>query len=250
MRLSPSPNHDERRTATVDMVVIHYTEMASAEAAVSWLCNPASKVSAHYLVSADGTVVAMVDETRRAWHAGVSGWDGATDINSRSIGIELDSPGHAPDPPQFPEAQIAALLDLLTGIRTRWPIPPRNVVAHSDVAPLRKIDPGERFPWARLAAAGHALHVDPRQGEGEYDACALRETLARAGYALPPSGGIDALFDATVIAFHRRFMPRRVTAAADADTLATALAFAAAVEADRRRFPPAPPAGTPSMWPE
>jgi len=221
------------------MVVIHYTEMASAELAIGWLCNPASRVSAHYLVAADGTVTAMVEESRRAWHAGVSGWDGTSDVNSRSIGIELDSPGHAPSPPTFPDAQIAALIDLLDGVRSRWPVPPRNVVAHSDVAPLRKIDPGELFPWACLAEAGHAIHVPPQPGSGGIDVFALRIALASAGYFLPLSmdgnGVKDALLEATVTAFHRRFLPNRVGAPADAATLATARAFAAAVDADRRR---------------
>jgi len=234
----PSPNHDARREAgRVDMIVLHYTEMASAKAAVSWLCDPASRVSAHYLVAADGAIVAMVDEERRAWHAGVSAWDGSSDVNSRSIGIELDSPGHAPEAPAFPDAQIVALLDLLAGIRTRWPVPRRGVVAHSDVAPLRKKDPGEGFPWRRLARAGHALHVPPGRGRGAVATGALRGALAACGYGIPSAGGPDELLDATVTAFHRRHMPDRVGSSANADTLATAEALARAVAEDRRLHP-------------
>jgi N-acetylmuramoyl-L-alanine amidase len=234
MRRVPSPNHDARRTeGPPDIVVLHYTEMKDADAAVRWLCNPASKVSAHYLVSAAGEVVAMVDEERRAWHAGVAGWDGTGDVNSRSIGIELDSAGHAPDPPIFPETQVAALVDLLEGIRTRWPVPARNVIAHSDVAPLRKRDPGERFPWRRLAEAGHALFVPPQLRHGAADEAALKAALATCGYAVPAEGTDAATLSAIVTAFHRRFMPDRVGQAADGATVATAEAAAAATEADR-----------------
>ncbi|MBJ3776685.1 N-acetylmuramoyl-L-alanine amidase [Acuticoccus sp. 2012] len=231
MRQVPSPNHNGRGEGVrPDIVVIHYTDMTDAESAVRWLCNPASKVSCHYLIGADGALVQMVEETRRAWHAGVSAWDGTGDINSRSIGIELDSPGHRPDAPCFPQAQMASLLALLDGIRSRWPVPRRNVVGHSDIAPERKIDPGERFPWADLAAAGHALHVAPAAAE-PFQSPALRAELAAGGYAVPPQDG--PAMDALVAAFHRRHLPERVGAPADGVTLATARAFAAAVAADR-----------------
>jgi N-acetylmuramoyl-L-alanine amidase len=223
----PSPNHDARSVAAPDIVVLHYTDMASADAAVAWLCNPASKVSAHYLVTAGGEVVQMVDEERRAWHAGASGWDGTRDINHRSIGIELDNPGHRPHPPTFPGAQIDSLLRLLDGIRARWPVPPRNVVAHSDIAPTRKIDPGEAFPWRRLAAAGHALHVEPA-APVPFNGPSFASALARSGYFLDPDW-----MDALGTAFHRRHLPALVHVRPNGASLATALALAAATDADR-----------------
>ncbi|WP_108659834.1 N-acetylmuramoyl-L-alanine amidase [Acuticoccus kandeliae] len=227
----PSPNTNERAGGIApDIVVIHYTEMVSAKAAVDWLCNPVSKVSCHYLIGMDGDLVQMVDEDRRAWHAGISGWDGTRDINSRSIGIELDSPGHQPDAPEFPEAQLAALFALLGGIRTRWAIPKRNIVAHSDIAPARKIDPGERFPWARLAAEGHAIHVPEPAAPLAYDEAALKRALADGGYLVEEEAD---RFPILVRGFHRRHLPRRVETPADGLTLAAATAFAAAVAAER-----------------
>jgi N-acetylmuramoyl-L-alanine amidase len=234
VRRVPSPNHDARRGILApDIIVLHYTEMDGADAAVRWLTDPASRVSAHYLVAADGAVVHMVPEERRAWHAGVSGWDGSADINSRSIGIELDSPGHRPDPPVFPERQIASLLALLADLRRRWPIAPRNVVAHSDVAPERKIDPGERFPWDRLAAAGHVLAVDPQPPAPSAGTAAVRAALAACGYAIGADGPDDAAYRAVVQAFHRRWLPGKLGQPADGATLATARALARRVAADR-----------------
>ena len=152
----PSPNHDERAAGKpVDILLLHYTGMRSAEGALKWLTDPASKVSSHYFVDEDGRAVALVDEDRRAWHAGKSFWAGETDINSRSIGIEIANPGHEFGYRPFPEAQIEAVIALCRDILARHPIPPERVLAHSDVAPARKQDPGEFFPWARLAAAGH-----------------------------------------------------------------------------------------------
>ncbi|MCF3935795.1 N-acetylmuramoyl-L-alanine amidase [Acuticoccus sp. M5D2P5] len=226
-----SPNHNARPEGTrPDIIVIHYTDMASADAAARWLCNPASKVSCHYLIEAGGRLVQMVEEERRAWHAGLSFWDGTDDINSRSIGIELDNPGHRPDAPTFPDAQIEALIDLVAQIRGRWPVPKRNVVAHSDIAPMRKIDPGERFPWRTLALAGHALYVPPPETPATYDEAALKATLREAGYGVEDD---EAAFAALVRAFHRRHLPERVEAPADGWTLAAARAFAEAVRAER-----------------
>jgi N-acetylmuramoyl-L-alanine amidase len=209
------------------VVVLHYTDMASADAAVAWLCNPVSRVSCHYLITADGEVVQMVDEECRAWHAGVSGWDGTRDINHRSVGIELDNPGHRPDAPTFPDAQIAALLRLLDGIRSRWPVPARNVVAHSDIAPTRKIDPGERFPWRRLADAGHALFVEPAASV-PFSRTAFLDAIGRAGYFTDPEWE-----EALGTAFHRRHLPQRVGEAPDDVSLGTAFALAALTERDR-----------------
>lgn len=232
MRLVPSPNHDERQAAP-DIVVLHYTDMASAEGAVAWLCNPVSKVSSHYLITAAGEVVQMVDEERRAWHAGASGWDGTRDINHRSIGIELDNPGHRPTAPTFPAAQIDALLRLLDGIRSRWRVPARNVVAHSDVAPTRKIDPGEAFPWRRLAEAGHALAVDPAAATA-FERPAFLAALARSGYCIDPHWE-----EALGTAFHRRHLPVKVALPPDEESLGTALALAIRTDEDRTAFPDA-----------
>ncbi len=154
----PSPNHDARPAGgAVDILVLHYTGMKTADEALARLCDPAAKVSAHYTIGRDGRVFAHVPEDRRAWHAGVSFWAGETNVNARSIGIELVNPGHEFGYAPFPEAQIASLIDLAHGIVTRHPIPPRRVLGHSDVAPARKMDPGELFPWRHLAEFGIGL---------------------------------------------------------------------------------------------
>ncbi len=154
----PSANFDARpEGAAVDILVVHYTGMETAEAALDRLMDPAAKVSAHYLIDEDGTLYRLVEEDRRAWHAGVASWRGATDVNARSIGIELVNPGHEFGYRPFPEAQTGALIDLAADIVARHRIPARNVVGHADVAPRRKMDPGELFDWPRLAAAGIGL---------------------------------------------------------------------------------------------
>ncbi|WP_372885417.1 N-acetylmuramoyl-L-alanine amidase [Shimia sp.] len=151
IRSAPSASFGPRRDGvTPDMIVLHYTAMTSAEAALARLCDPAVEVSAHYLIGEDGTVWQMVAEAMRAWHAGAGCWGAVTDVNSRSIGIELANCGDHP----FPEPQMAALERLLAGIRTRWPIVPERIIGHSDMAPGRKIDPGPRFDWRRLARQG------------------------------------------------------------------------------------------------
>ena len=170
----PSPNHDDRGGAVVDMLVIHYTGMASADAALARLCDPVAKVSAHYTIDEDGTVYAMVPEARRAWHAGASCWAGARDINARSIGIELVNPGHEFGYRAFAPAQIAALITLCQGIVTRHAIPAWRVLGHSDVAPMRKDDPGELFPWETLAKAGIGLWPVPGEDPGVLRALLLR----------------------------------------------------------------------------
>ena len=217
IRQVPSANNNARDRA-VDTLVIHYTGMT--QGAIDWLCNPASQVSAHYLIDEDGGVVQMVAEERRAWHAGVSSWRGNTDVNGRSVGIELANPGHEFGYRAFPEAQIAALIELAQGIVARHGITAGNVVGHSDVAPARKIDPGELFPWPRLAAAG--LGVWPRDAEvaaagaGDLDAA-----LTAIGY------GLDAAPRRDVIsAFQRRFRPTDFRGVADDETLAIAGAVA------------------------
>jgi N-acetylmuramoyl-L-alanine amidase len=190
----PSPNHDERN-APIDMLVLHYTGMTSAQAALSRLTDPAAKVSAHYTIDEDGTIYAHVPEVRRAWHAGVSHWAGATDINARSIGIEIVNPGHEFGYRPFPEDQIAALTTLCHSILVRHSIPSARVLGHSDVAPARKDDPGEYFPWARLAKAGIGLWPERKASNLEASA------LARFGY------DPDAPLDKVIIAFQRHFRP-------------------------------------------
>lgn len=205
----PSPNHDDRGGADVDILLIHYTGMTSAAAALERLCDPAARVSAHYAIDEDGTVYAMVPETRRAWHAGIAYWAGARDINARSIGIELVNPGHEFGYRAFPEAQIDALTQLCGEILQRHAIAPGRVLGHSDVAPARKDDPGELFPWARLAAAEIGLW--PLLGE-DPGAAMVPSLLARFGY------DPDAPLEKAVRAFQRHFRPSRVDGMADRET--------------------------------
>jgi N-acetylmuramoyl-L-alanine amidase len=154
----PSPNFGSRRDgAHPTLIVLHYTGMGSHAAALARLCDPLAEVSAHYLIGMDGAVVPLVDEIHRAWHAGAGAWGAVTDVNSQSIGIELDNPGQMP----FAERQMAALEALLAGVLARWSIPPQHVIAHSDMAPQRKCDPGPRFDWRRLALMGLSVWPDP-----------------------------------------------------------------------------------------
>ena len=162
---APSPNHDAR-TSPPDMIVLHYTGMQSGEAALARLRDPEAKVSAHYLIEEDGRVFALVDEARRAWHAGVSFWKGQRDVNAASIGIELVNPGHEWGYRAFPPAQMDALTGLLDAVRSRWEIENNRILGHSDVAPDRKQDPGELFDWAALARDGHGLWVEPPPSPG------------------------------------------------------------------------------------
>lgn len=194
----------------VDMLVIHYTGMSTAAAALARLCDPAAKVGAHYVIDEDGTVHALIDEAMRAWHAGEAFWRGETDINGRSIGIELINPGHEFGYRPFPEAQMAALIALAREIISRHPIPSANVVGHSDVAPRRKTDPGELFDWPRLAAAGIGrwpIGAAERNAAG--DAARL---LAAVGYET-----VD--LEKTVAAFQRHFRPARIDGTLDGETL-------------------------------
>jgi len=222
----PSPNHGERRGGgPIDILVLHYTGMTSAEAALDLLCTPAAQVSAHWLIDEAGTVYRMVDEERRAWHAGVGHWRGVGDVNSRSIGIELANPGHDWGYRDFAAPQIAALVALCGGIIARNPIPPRNVVAHSDIAPTRKLDPGERFPWARLAAAG--IGMWPEDGATPLAAEAVLPGLARWGY------GVEGVPQETLVAaFQRHFRPSLVDGVADRETRARLAALLGRVAAD------------------
>lgn len=230
MNTRHSPNFDARPAGRgVDMLVFHYTGMASAIDALDRLCDPTARVSAHYVIDEDGAVTVLVAETERAWHAGVACWRGNEDVNGASIGVELVNPGHAFGYRPFPEAQMAACEVLGADILSRWPIPARNVVGHSDVATGRKSDPGELFDWARLAAAGIGLwperhpvagEVGLRLGPGD-DGGAVRDlqgALAEYGYDLSLDGTYGKQMEAVVTAFQRHFRPRRVDGHADPET--------------------------------
>ncbi len=200
----PSPNHDERRSA-IDMLVLHYTGMQTGAAAIARLCDPASKVSAHYVVEDDGRIFRLVPEQRRAWHAGVSHWQGQNGVNDVSIGIEIVNPGHEWGYRPFPDLQINALLLLVQEICRRWNIQKTRVIGHADVAPGRKDDPGELFPWQRLADKGLSIApADPRKIASnpvpDHQAC-LR-MLREIGYALDSNQ-----HTAATLAFQRHFFP-------------------------------------------
>lgn len=216
----PSPNHGPRSGAgTIDMLILHYTGMKSAKEALDRLCDPAARVSAHYLVEEDGTVWRLVAEDRRAWHAGVACWAGRRDINGASIGIELVNPGHEFGYRPFPEPQMAALERLCRDILRRHPIPPRHVLGHSDVAPQRKMDPGELFDWPRLARAGIGLWPEPSaESASAAGVSALQAQLAAIGYEVPRSGALDADTAAVIAAFQRHFRPARCDGVPDAET--------------------------------
>ncbi|MEX0808562.1 MAG: N-acetylmuramoyl-L-alanine amidase [Dongiaceae bacterium] len=203
----PSPNHDER-PMPVDILLLHYTGMTEARAALDRLCDPVARVSAHYLIEEDGTLWQLVEEDRRAWHAGVSHWAGATDINARSIGIELQNPGHEFGYRAFPGLQMQALIGLAQGILQRHSIPAWRVIGHSDVAPTRKEDPGELFDWQLLAEAGIGLW--PTLGHEAPDAD-WRMLLAAYGYDLADPA-------AALVAFQRHFHPDALGAAAGHET--------------------------------
>ncbi len=226
---APSPNFDARR-GPPDMVVIHYTGMPTAAEALARLTDGTgtARVSSHYLIDEDGTIHRLVSEERRAWHAGKSFWKGETDCNAVSIGIELVNPGHEFGYRPFPDAQIGALIALLGEIRERWTVPNGRIIGHSDVAPARKEDPGELFPWKRLAEAGHGLWVEPAPAPGEplkvgdegVGVFALQAGLHRLGYNNPPSGQFDEDTRLNVVAFQRHWRPERFDGVADGETRA------------------------------
>lgn len=234
-----SPNFDARR-APPDMIVLHYTGMKTGPEALARLRDPAAKVSAHWLVEEDGRVFALVDEARLAWHAGVSSWRGETDVNARSIGVEIVNPGHEFGYRPFPPGQIAAVIALLHGIRERWTVDDSLILGHSDVAPRRKQDPGELFPWAALAAAGHGLWVEPPPAPGPalgvgdegLAVRVLRGALGRLGYAVAADGAYDDDLALVVTAFQRHWRPATVDGVADGETRARLMALVR-LQADR-----------------
>lgn len=213
----PSPNFGERRNGAVpDLVVLHYTGMASCDAALDRLCDPSAEVSAHYLIREDGEVLELVPEEARAWHAGAGSWGGREDVNSHSIGIEIANTGDAP----FTARQMAALEPLLAGVLARWRIAPQRVIAHSDMAPARKSDPGPRFDWRALARVGLSVWPEARAEPPEVEG--FLTALRRFGYP-------DAPLDQLLRAFRLRFRPWAQGALA-AEDMGAALDLA-------RRFP-------------
>ena len=209
----PSPNQDDRPPDTpIDTLVLHYTGMPTAQDAIDRLRDPAARVSSHYVVEEDGTVWRLVGEGRRAWHAGVSHWRGRTVLNDCSIGVEIVNPGHDWGYSDFPALQMAAVCDLCLGVLARNPIPARNVVAHSDVAPDRKRDPGELFDWQGLAENGVGLW--PGNPDADQDADDARSMLDAIGYRT------DLPLDIVLRAFQLHWWPESVTGLADRGTLA------------------------------
>lgn len=229
--VAPSPNHGPRQDGRApDAIVLHYTGMESEDAALKRLCDPASEVSCHYFIRENGDVLQLVPESCRAWHAGVSSWAGETDMNSASIGIEIANGGHDFGLPPYPKAQIAALIALCRDIVGRRKISAHRILAHSDIAPLRKRDPGEHFPWGALAKAGIVPSVMPKPcgndapleiGARGNSVAALQRLLANYGYDIRVDGIYGKKTEAVVAAFQRRFRPERIDGKADFSTLAT-----------------------------
>ena len=231
--VSPSPNLDERADGRPpDMILLHYTGMATGEAALQRLTTRESKVSSHYVVFEDGRIVQCVPEAKRAWHAGVSSWAGETDINSRSIGIEIVNPGHEFGYRDFPLRQVAAVISLCKSIVTRrGPISGDRVLGHSDVAPARKQDPGEKFPWELLSESGIGHWVRAAQlnlegttlhpGDRGEAVTRMQRNLRNYGYGIIDTGHYGETTGHVVTAFQRHFRPARVDGIADPSTLLT-----------------------------
>jgi N-acetylmuramoyl-L-alanine amidase len=237
--IRPSPNFGTRKDGkAISAIVLHYTGMVSGKAAEDWLCNDDSEVSSHYLVHEDGHIVQMVAEADRAWHAGKSYWKGEHDLNSISVGIEIVNPGHVLGYRAFPTRQINAVIRLCRGVILRHQIAPNMVLAHSDIAPGRKIDPGELFPWDRLAAngMGHYVEAQPIRG-GRFFALgdkgqpveALQSMLALFGFDMPVNGVFDTLTQKNVTAFQRHHRREKIDGIADASTIKTLHALLACV---------------------
>ncbi|TNE35959.1 MAG: N-acetylmuramoyl-L-alanine amidase [Alphaproteobacteria bacterium] len=234
---SLSPNFDARPEGQeVDILLMHYTGMRSGEAALERMCSAQAKVSAHYMVEEDGRVFQLVEEKDRAWHAGVASWAGASDINARSIGIEIVNPGHEFGYRAFPEVQIAAVVELARGILSRHRVPAHRVLGHSDVAPSRKEDPGELFPWGELAQAGVGWFLDLTEtgetapsglslgdrGEAVSD---LQKRFRAFGYGIDITGEFDLLTEAVCRAFQRHYCPAQLSGVADAKTQGVLAAY-------------------------
>ena len=230
-RFQPSPNFGERAAGSeIKIILLHYTGMSEAQKACDWLCNEESEVSSHYLIDESGSIVQMVDEAERAWHAGVSSWHDDEDINSTSIGIEIQNVGHSMGYPDFPRSQMIAVAALCKDLAKRHSIIGRNLLAHSDVAPGRKIDPGEKFDWAYLHAQGVGHWVEPEPitggtflqlGDAGDAVMALQAMLKLYGYGIEVNGSFDARTKIVVEAFQRHFRTALVDGVADQSTVAT-----------------------------
>lgn len=226
-----SPNFGERKDRRrPDTIILHYTGMASGQSAEDWLCDPDSQVSSHYLVHEDGRIVQMVRESDRAWHAGKSFWAGERDLNSRSIGIEIANRGHQLGYDDFPDIQVKAVIRLCKGVIKRHGISGERVLAHSDIAPGRKVDPGEKFPWQKLGEKGIGLYVTPTPiaggrflspGDEGQPVEALQSMLALYGYEVPVTGVYDSATERDIKAFQLHFRPERVDGIADFSTIDT-----------------------------
>jgi N-acetylmuramoyl-L-alanine amidase len=230
--VDPSPNHGERKDGRrPDMIVLHYTGMRHADSALELLKAAGSDVSAHYFVFEDGRIIQLVQESRRAWHAGKSFWAGESDINSCSIGIEIVNPGHDHGYPPFPKRQIAAVTALCRSILTRHTVPPMRVLAHSDIAPARKQDPGEKFPWRTLfdSGVGHWVKSAPimdfgqtlRPGDRSNAVATMQKLLGEYGYGIEVNSEYDSATRDVVAAFQRHFRPERIDGVFDASTRST-----------------------------
>ncbi|MDX9689372.1 MAG: N-acetylmuramoyl-L-alanine amidase [Proteobacteria bacterium] len=199
---APSPNHNERKS-TIRYVVLHYTDMVDTPTALKRLCDPLAEVSCHYLISRQGEIYRLVDESQRAWHAGISYWKGEQDINSSSIGIELENPGHTNGYIPFTPEQIGSLIALLKDIMARHTMPPENLLAHSDIAPDRKIDPGIYFPWKNLATEEIGYWPEATAGTTALSENEIQQALTIIGYN-------PATTQASLAAFQRRFAPEEL----------------------------------------
>jgi len=230
----PSPNFSQRPPGfDIDILLLHYTGMETAESGIEWLCDPESKVSSHYVIDEDGTTYCLVPEDATAWHAGVSCWGGKIGMNQRSVGIELVNPGHEHGYRDFPEAQMNALEELALGILDRHPIPKRQVLGHSDVSPMRKEDPGELFDWRGLAEKGVGLW--PTQTEMEPVPGTVKDVqvaMRNIGYCIPVNGDDDEIYRTILSAFQRHYRPKRVDGKADKETRTMLAAVQIAVQAD------------------
>lgn len=245
----PSMNFGERaNNRQPDMIVLHYTGMPDVEGAITQLCTPGTEVSAHYIVLEDGRIVQCVPESKRAWHAGVSFWAGEDDINSCSIGVEIVNRGHDWGYPDFPLRQIAAVIALCRGIMLRRKVPSHRVLGHSDVAPARKKDPGEKFPWHSLANSGVGHWVQPAPivrgdalmlGAISDNVAKMQAAFARYGYNIPTHGKYDGATMEAVTAFQRHFRPERIDGIADRSTMATLHALLASLPEDATTATPA-----------
>lgn len=223
-------NFNDRQVPAPDILLLHYTGMPDGEGALNWLCAEESQVSCHYLIHEDGRIVQMVPEAKRAWHAGKGNWRGNQDINSRSIGIEIVNPGHDHGYPDFPDQQIRSVIALSKDILARNDIESRNVLAHSDIAPGRKCDPGEKFPWQKLFENGIGHWVEPAAitsgrflalGDSGQPVEALQGLLAHYGYGVEINANFDELTFKSVHAFQQHFRQAQVDGIADASTIET-----------------------------